>query len=311
MSQQQNIKWSIVIPLVVIPPLASALLLYLTVIVPALTTSKTALSQIVKSYGNFTSYSFETLEEILLILVGLSVSATLLYLIARMRRVLLARMWVTVLVSLSMIPACTLGIYTILLFTRVGITASILTLLTGLALSILLVLLFFRGGFLRYVAVLVFSMLTSIDLIVWLDPSLTFILLAVFPVIDYIVVYYGPLRELVRAHRGSSSAQEASPDKVTERHYNPLSDLTVKIDGMLLGLGDFLLYSTAVAWSLMVLSYKLKLLSLPLVVTVVLPALALGFYANVKLCLKKGYGPATLGPLLSVVAVTLALLTLL
>ncbi len=295
-------------PLVLLPPTLSSLVLYFTVVIPAFVTRSSS-ALLISSYGNFASCTTSTLENMVVILVGLAVSASILYLIARTRRVLLARLWTIFLIVLAVVPTCSLGLYTVTLFAYPAQSLSIYAFLVGLAVGIILVILFLQGGIKRYIAVLMFSIFTSIDITVWLRPSLVFLLLAVFPVIDVLIVYYGPLKRLIRMSQ-EGVAQKPEFPHVMQR-YNPLLDLTVRLDGMLLGLGDFLLYSTAVDWSLMVLSYKVGLPSLVLVALLIIPVLALGFYINVKFCLKRGYGPATLGPLISVLAVTLILSTLL
>jgi len=251
----------------------------------------------------------ETMRDLLTALIGLAIASLALYLIVRVKKITRARIWVIVIISIAAIPTSILSIYTICLLCCKGPIPDLYILVTGLVVGISIVILFLKDGILRYIATLTFSVLASINVAVWLHPSFTFLLLALFPLVDLILVYYGPLRRLV--HLAKDEVPETVLSSKQIPAYNPLLDLTVKIDGVLIGLGDFLLYSIAATWSLMVLSSKFGPYALILTLTLTIPSIAIGFYLNIRACLKKGYGPATVGPLTAVLIVTLILFTLL
>ncbi|NPB00428.1 MAG: hypothetical protein GXO10_03540 [Crenarchaeota archaeon] len=249
-----------------------------------------------------------TLPMIIYIVVLQFAVATVMYIIVKSRKVRAARLGfyiITVMLSFFSLYAT---LYAALATVSYG---DVLSLALSIALTPVLVKLIDSDNHnLRYVGFLIVCILASLSLIEYLyDTSLIFLILLLMPVMDVVLVYLGPLGKSIQEIKKRRQELEIEHSGHVETRVRDSSSiitkLTVKLDGIMLGIGDFLLYSLASMWSIELVSGLLSTIGLLLYSVIYLVLFLLSFYVNIKLCLRKGYGPASPLPLISAIAITL------
>ncbi len=153
-----------------------------------------------------------------------------------------------------------------------------------------------RGGERTYLAVSLTSALVASALMLALPLYVITVLLIWFVVYDLLVVYVGPLSKILSKLRGQG-----------EKGFDMLRGLVVRLDGVVLGTGDLIIYSLTVLWSLSLFYLRTSsVLGSALLTSPVFIAIAVGLTATARvLAGRRGYAPAIPIPVLLSVAYTL------
>ncbi|GEM_PF-5504210 len=255
------------------------------------------------------------LPEIAIIIAIQFIVGTVLYAVIKYRRRVLARLSFYLITVTYIAGSLIIAFYTLYLIARPYIQFPLLLPLLlsfSLILSIILIQWFASNCPLKkYLAALISSLAAAMNIVLYLPPSFSLLLLALMPIVDVLLVYFGPLGKSIQELKKMQPQQKT----VTERPQisvihssNPIIRMTVQLDGLMLGIGDFLLYSLASMWSTVVILAKfgITVLALLLLLLVYLPLFLTAFYINIKLCLRRSYGPAATLPLVAALIFTLS-----
>ncbi len=301
---EKNINWSVVIGKIIPIPIVSIILTLLTIYIFNTPTGSQYFTYMVKGISI-------DLPLLIYIVVLQFIVASIMYLIVKFRKVRAAKLG-------FYLMSTTFSFFSI--FSILYAIFSIFTIpdtyiYTILTISIILTLIFVKmmrsdNHIIKYIAFFIVCTLASLDLIIYLYPSIIFLIILLMPIMDIVLVYYGPLGKSIQEVKKRISKVEESYQKVsTYSRFRESSDivtkLTVRLDGIMLGIGDFLLYSLSTMWSIELITGVLNIVQLVTYLAIYIILFTLSFYVNIKLCLKKGYGPATPLPLATCIVLTL------
>ncbi|NPA22994.1 MAG: hypothetical protein GXO23_01670 [Crenarchaeota archaeon] len=249
-----------------------------------------------------------TLPMIIYIVVLQLAVATVMYLIVKSRRVRAARLGfyiITVMLSFFSLYATLYAAFANLS------NGDLLSLVFSIIFTPVLVkMIDSENHNIKYIGFLIVCILASLSLIEYLyDTSLIFLILLLMPIMDVVLVYWGPLgksiQEIKKRRQETTIDSKEHVETSSRDSSSIITKLTVRIDGIMLGIGDFLLYSLASMWSVELLAGLLPPIGLAIYFIVYTLLFLLSFYINIKLCLRRGYGPASPLPLIAAVATTL------
>jgi len=298
---EKNVNWRIIMMKIAPVPIISMIVTLLIIHVYNMPTGQ-----------EYYQYMMEgvqiTLPMIIYIVILQFAVATVMYIIVKTRRVRAARLGFYLITTMLSFFSLYATLYAALATLSNG---DIISLVISIIFTPVLVKLIDSDNHnLRYVGFLIVCILASLSLIEYLyDTSLIFLILLLMPVMDVILVYLGPLgksiQEIKKRRQEFGIEHTSQLESKIRDSSSIITKLTVKLDGIMLGIGDFLLYSLASMWSIELISGLLSITGLILYSIIYLALFLLSFYINIKLCLRKGYGPASPLPLVSAIAVTL------
>ncbi len=307
MSQDgRRIRWRTILLKVGLIPVLS--ILVMTTICKIIVVPSTYLPEAIESVPSM-------LPEIGIVIVVQFLIGTVLYAVVRYRRRIIANLSFYLITVTYIAGSLIVTFYTLYLIVRPYIQFPLLLpllMMFSVVLSVILIQWFVGTCPVRkYLAALISSLAAAMNIVLYLPPSFSLLLLALMPIVDVILVYFGPLGRLIQELRKTQlqrTAQSYKMQPCATYSTNPIIRMTVQLDGLMLGIGDFLLYSLASMWSTVVLLAKFGTIALALVLLllVYLPLFLVAFYVNIRLCLRRSYGPAATLPLVTALVFTLS-----
>ncbi len=234
--------------------------------------------------------------------------ASIMYLIVKFRKVRAAKFGFYIITSTFTFFSVFSTLYTVSMLLPTPLESQYYYYIILTSLSVVLTVIFVKmmdseNHLLKYLAFTVVCILASLNLIIYVYPSIIFLLILLMPIMDVILVYHGPLGRSIQEIKKESIRRESVEHRVDSS--NIIVKLTVKLDGIMLGIGDFLLYSLSAMWSIELLAGLLNSIQMIVYCILYTVIFAISFYVNIRLCLKKGYGPASPLPLIASIVLTL------
>ncbi len=308
MSQEHHVKWRIVLPKVAAIPVLSVLIMFLlchAIVIPS------------EYFTEAVAAVPSTLPDIALIVAIQFIIGTVLYTVIKYRKRRLAKLSFYLIIVSYIAGSLIIAFYTLYLLISPFIHFHLLLplmLLFSTVLSIVLIYWFVSEcPIKKYLSALLSSLAAALNIVLYLPSSFSLLLIAVMPIVDVLLVYFGPLGKSIqevrkRVEQFQTYEIHGQEQIQVGRTLNPILRMTVRMDGIMLGIGDFLLYSLATMWSTAVLISKFgpSLTVLFLMYLIYLPLFLLAFYINIRICLKRSYGPAATIPLVVALIFTLA-----
>ncbi len=299
--KEKNVNWRIIMMKIVPVPIISMILTLLIVHLYNMPTGQQYYTYMMQGVPI-------TLPMIIYIVVLQLAVATVMYFIVKSRRVRAARLGfyiITVMLSFFSLYA------TLYIALATFNNGDLISLIVSIVFTPVLVKMIDSDNHnIRYIGFLIVCVLASLSLVEYLyDTSLIFLILLLMPIMDVVLVYWGPLgksiQEIKKRKQEAPVEESGKVESKVGDSSSIITKLTVRLDGIMLGIGDFLLYSLASMWSIQLMAGLLSLTGLIIYSIIYIIVFSISFYVNIKLCLRKGYGPASPLPLVAAVSLTL------